>query len=231
MKRLATPLLAAVLVLPPGAATFGQTTVVVTSGVNRTSTGVDLARYVYPHFDNHRHPDFRSATGATIGLAVTRPLSGNLSLEVGGLYSKKGTRWKSESDGVHFESRMEPEYLELATLLKVGLGLPGSRVSAYATAGPTVAFKTSCEWNEVVSIRGVVVNEVNAGCGSAGLGLSRFDLGVSGGTGVEIALYDGLGVSVGVAYTLGLLDVGAGRAGPIRNRAMSLRAGIVTPVG
>lgn len=231
MKRLATPLLAAALVLPPGAAAFGQTTLTVTTGVNRTSIGVDLARYVYPHFDSYRPPDFRPATGLVIGLAVTRPLSGNLSLEAGGRYAKKGARWKSWSDGVHFESGMEPEYLELATLLKVGLGLPGSRVSAYATAGPAVAFKASCEWNEVVSIRGVVVNEVNAACGSAGLGLSRFDFGVSGGTGVEVALYDGMGVSVGVVYTLGLLNVGASRAGHLKNRAMSLRAGVVTPIG
>ena len=78
MKRLATPLLAAALVLTPGAAVFGQTTLAVTAGVNRTSIGVDLARYVYPHFD-YRHPDFRSATGPTIGLAVTRPLSGKKS--------------------------------------------------------------------------------------------------------------------------------------------------------
>ena len=81
MKRFAAPLLAAALLLPPGAAVFGQTTLAVTAGVNQTSIGVNLARYRYPHFSTHRHPDFRSATGATIGLAVTRPLSGNLSLE------------------------------------------------------------------------------------------------------------------------------------------------------
>ncbi|MCY3809204.1 MAG: outer membrane beta-barrel protein [Gemmatimonadetes bacterium] len=231
MKRFAAPLLAAALLLPPGASAFGQTTLTVTTGVNRTSIGVNLARYVYPHFDNHRHPDFRSATGATVGLAVTRPLSGNLSLEVGSLYSKKGTRWKGGSDGVNFEARMEPEYLEVATLLKVGLGLPGSRISAYATAGPAVAFRTSCEWNEVVSIRGLVINEVNARCGRVGLGLSRFDFGLSGGAGVETALSDGVGVSVGVVHTLGLKNVGAHRAGHLKNRAMSLRAGIVTPIG
>jgi len=231
MKRFAAPLFAAALVLPPGAAVFGQTTLTVTTGVNRTSVGVDLARYVYPHFDSYRQPDFRPATGFTIGLAVTKPLSGNLSLEVGGRYAKRGARWQSESDGVNFEARMEPEYLEVATLLKVGLGLPGSRVSAYATAGPAVAFKTSCEWNEVVSIRGVVINEVNARCGRVGLGLSRLDFGVSGGAGVETALSDAVGVSVGVVYTLGLLNVGADRAGHLKNRAVSLRAGIVTPVG
>ncbi|MDE2973403.1 MAG: outer membrane beta-barrel protein [Gemmatimonadota bacterium] len=231
MKRLATPLLAAALVLTPGAAVFGQTTLAVTAGVNRTSIGVDMARYVYPHFNSDRHPDFRSATGPMIGLAVTRPLSGNLSLEVGGLYSKKGTRWKNRSNGVHYETGMEPEYLELATLLKVGLPLPGSRVSAYATAGPAVAFKTSCDWNEVVSIRGVVVSEVNLRCERVRLGLSRFDFGLSGGAGVETALSDGLGVSVGVVHTLGLLNVGARGTGRIKNRAMSLRAGIVTPIG
>ena len=229
MKRFAAPLLAAALLLPPGAAVFGQTTLAVTAGVNQTSIGVNLARYRYPHFSTHRHPDFRSATGATIGLAVTRPLSGNLSLEVGSLYSKKGTHWKSESEGVNFEARMEPEYLEVATLLKVGLPLPGSRISAYATAGPAVAFRTSCEWNEVVSIRGLVINEVNARCGRVGLGLSRFDFGVSGGAGVETALYDGVGVSVGAVHTLGIMNVH--RAGRFKNRAMSLRVGVVAPIG
>lgn len=145
MRRLATPLLAAALIPFPGAAALGQTTLTVTAGVNRTSIGVDLARFVYPHFDSYRQPHFWSATANTIGMAVTRPLSGNLRLEVGGRYAKKGARWKSESDGVHFESGMEPEYLELATLLKVGLPLPGSRLSAYATAGPAVAFRASCE--------------------------------------------------------------------------------------
>lgn len=199
--------------------------------MNRTSIGVDLARFVYPHFDSYRQPHFRSATANTIGMAVTRPLSGNLGIEVGGRYVKKGARWKSESDGVHFESGMEPEYLELATLLKVGLGLPGSRLSAYAAAGPAVAFRASCEWNEVVRIRVVVVNEVSARCENASLGLSRFDFGLSGGTGVEIAFSGSLGVSVGVAYTLGLLNVGAAQAGNVKNRAVTLRAGIVTPIG
>jgi opacity protein-like surface antigen len=126
---------------------------------------------------------------------------------------------------------MESEYVELATQLKGRFPLLGDRFSAYGTAGPAVAFKASCDWNEVVTIKGVVVNEASASCARAGLGVGDFDFGLSGGTGVEIALSESMGVSVGVAYTLGLLNVATSRTGNFKNRAMDFRFGIVRSIG
>ena len=232
MKRLATPLLTAALIVSPGAAAFGQTTLTVTAGVSETSIGIDMSRFSVSHFDFYRPtPNFEPATGITIGLAVTVPFSERLGLQLGGRYVQKGSHWRSWRDGFSFESGMESEYVELATQLKGRFPLLGDRLSAYATAGPAVAFKTSCDWNEVVTIMGAFVSEISASCARVGLGLGDFDFGLSGGTGVEIWLSESMGVSVGVAYTLGLLNVATSRTSNFKNRAMAFRFGIVTPIG
>lgn len=53
---------------------------------------------------------------------------------------------------------------------------------------------------------------------------SNFDLGLAGGGGIEIGLSDALGVSLGVPYTFGLLDMDKHDRDSLKHRVLSVRA-------
>ena len=60
---------------------------------------------------------------------------------------------------------------------------------------------------------------------------SNFDLGLAGGGGIEIGLSDALGVSLGVLYTFGFLDIDKDAGDSLKHRVLSLRIGLVYSIG
>ena len=64
-----------------------------------------------------------------------------------------------------------------------------------------------------------------------GLETPTFDLGLAGGGGLEITLQDNLGMSFGLLYTYGLLDLDSSDSGSVKQRALTLRAGLVYSIG
>ena len=221
MTRLATPLLAATLVVSPAAAASGQTTVALTGGVSFASFDVKQR--------NDPVPPFESATRPTIGLALAMPLWENLGIGLNGRYTRKGPRW-SGSERLEYESSMWIGYLEFAALLRMQLPLSGNRVSWYGEVGPAVAYKTSCTMKEVAVIEGIT-REANQSCRNRLLELYDFDWGLSGGAGLEIGISQRMGVSIGLLYTLGLRNVHSGYYRSLKNRAVTLQAGIVRSIG
>ena len=221
MTRLATPLLAATLAVSPGAAAFGQTTLALTGGVNLASIDVTLR--------TDPVPDFQSRTGMVIGLALTMPLWKGLDLRLDGRFTQKGGHW-SGNQPLAFEASMRTEYLEFAALLKAQLPLSGDRVSVYAAVGPALAIRASCDWREEIAIVEGVRIKASQACVSQFLFLSDFDLGLFGVTGLEIGLSERMGVSIGLAYVLGLLDVDTNGLQSLKNRAMTFQVGIVRSI-
>ena len=74
--------------------------------------------------------------------------------------------------------------------------------------------------------------EINEGCDDGDvIDRSNFDLGLAGGGGIEIGLSDALGVSLGVLYTFGLLDLDEHDRDSLKHRVLSVRVGLVYSIG
>ena len=222
MTRLATPLLAATLAVSPGAAAFGQTTLALTGGVNLASIDVTLRTDPVPDFQfEDRNGDRARVDHAFVegpGPSARRPR-----------FTQKGGHW-SGNQPLAFEASMKTEYLEFAALLKAQLPLSGDRVSVYAAVGPALAIRASCDWREEIAIVEGVRIKASQACVSQFLFLSDFDLGLFGVTGLEIGLSERMGVSIGLAYVLGLLDVDTNGLQSLKNRAMTFQVGIVRSI-
>ena len=88
-----------------------------------------------------------------------------------------------------------------------------------------LGIRMSCK--ETVSVQG---EERSEDCDATGL--RAFDFGVAGGAEAEIGLSDRLALSVGASYNLGLLDVSDGESDEfLKNRTLTLRVGVVFPIG
>ena len=224
MKRFATPLLATILLLLTGTPAFGQVSIAVTGGVNIASldisTGSDFA------------PDLKSVTRLSIGLAANIPASDGWGLQLGGSYSQKGGRFEISEQGVSGESRVETDYLEFTVLGRARFPVSGDRVSAHLLAGPALALESSCQLTAKATGPGGGTFEFAEDCdGDIGLDRSTYDFGLAGGGGLEIKLADTLGMSFGLLYTYGLLDLDKSDSDSLKQRALSLRAGLVYSIG
>ena len=224
MKRFATPLLATILLLLTGTPAFGQVSIAVTGGVNIASldisTGSDFA------------PDLKSVTRLSIGLAANIPASDGWGLQLGGSYSQKGGRFEISEQGVNAESRVETDYLEFTVLGRAQFPVSGDRVSAHLLAGPALALESSCQLTAKATGPGGGTFEFAEDCdGDIGLDRSTYDFGLAGGGGLEIKLADTLGMSFGLLYTYGLLDLDKSDSDFMKQRALTLRAGLVYSIG
>ena len=110
----------------------------------------------------------------------------------------------------------------------LGKPLPlGDRAWLRLLAGPALSFRSSCHLSR---------NDQTSDCKSPDDEdtIEAIDLGAVGGIEAEVGLTEGLGLSVGAFYKLGLLNVLA-LAEPedpkFTNRTLALRVGAVFPIG
>ena len=224
MKRFATPLLATILLLLTGTPAFGQVSIAVTGGVNIASLDIST--------DSDFAPDLKSVTRLSIGLAANIPASDGWGLQLGGSYSQKGGRFEISEQGVSVESRVETDYLEFTVLGRAQFPVSGDRVSAHLLAGPALALESSCQLTAKATGLDGGTFEFTEDCdGDIGLDRSTYDLGLAGGGGLEIKLLDTLGMSFGLLYTYGLLDLDKSDSDSLKQRALTLRAGLVYSIG
>ncbi len=241
MKRFPTlllPTLLTAVLVTPGAPVRAQTTLSLTGGVNRTSldTDADGASSV-----------FESLTRMSIGLAATLPVSNRFGLQLGGRYVQKGGRldvlgvlgmmgnmfggFEEMPPGASFDADYQMDYVELSALARVGFPLSGDRVSGHLLAGPALGLQSSCKG--VVRLSGLDEPPVNVSsdCDEAGLDFRKIDVGLAGGAGIDIGLTGSVNVHLGLLYTLGLSNVFEDFGGSAKHRALTLRTGLVLPIG
>ena len=224
MKRFATPLLAIILLLLTWTPAFGQVSLAVTGGLNIASMDIST--------DDDFVLDLQSVTRLSIGLAANIAASESWGLQLGGNYSQKGGRFDVSEQGVSAEARVEADYLEFTVLGRAQFPVSGDRVSAHLLAGPALALESSCQLTGKATGPDGSTFEITEDCNEArGLDRSTYDLGLAGGGGLEIKLLDTLGMSFGLLYTYGLLDLDKSDSDFMKQRALTLRAGLVYSIG
>ena len=242
MKRFSTllgsTLLTAVFLTLGATPVRAQATLSLTGGVNRTSldTDADGASSV-----------FESLTRMSIGLAATLPFSDRFGLQLGGRYVQKGGRldvlgvlgmmgdmfgeFEEMPPGASFDADYEMDYVELSALARVEFPLSGDRVSGHLLAGPALGLQSSCE--AVVRLSGLeeAPFNVSSDCDEGGLDLRKIDVGLAGGAGIDIGLTDSIDAHLGLLYALGLSNVFEDFGGSAKHRALTIRTGLVLPIG
>ena len=219
MRRLLLLLITAPFLLLTPAPTVAQIKLGVTGGLNLASVNVSS--------ESAFVPDFESVTRLSLGLSATIPLSETWGLQLAGGYSQRGTMYTFTEDGADIEATLNMDYIELAALGMVSFPVSGERVSAHLLAGPALALESSCRWSSKATFMGTDY-EASEDCD---FNRSNYDLGLAGGGGIEIGLSDALGVSLGVLYTFGLLDIDEDDSDSLKHRVLSVRVGLVYSVG
>ena len=193
---------------------FGQTAIGIRGGMSRATIGGDDA--------SEEGVDADARIGITLGASATIPIQDKFSLRLGGNYVQKGA--KSQYGGL--EGKINADYIELS-----GLGVfklapsDKSQASVYMLVGPSVAFNTKCEG----SVSGSSFSEDISLSGDCGEDTNSFDFGITGGIGAGMAISEQMTFSIDLLYTLGLLS--ADKVDDIKNRTLTLRAGIGFPIG
>ena len=122
-------------------------------------------------------------------------------------------------------------FVELSALARIGFPLSDNRVSGHLLAGPALGLRSSCE--AVVRLSGLDEPPVNVSsdCDEGGLDFRTIDFGLAGGAGIDIAVTDSIDVHWGLLYTLGLSKVFEDFGGSMKHRALTIRTGLVLPIG
>ena len=224
MKRYAAFVAFIVLVLTPGTAALGQTTLLVSGGLNRASvafSGDDV---------NELSENPEPAMRMWVGLAAAVPVSENWSLELGAGYSQKGRGGSFVVSEYGFEGTLEFEnlldYLEVAAHASRSFPL-ADRARVNLLAGPTLAMQQSCR-----SIFRFADEEMTEDCTDDDA-RRKIDLGLSGGMRIKIGLSEKVGFTVGALYTLGLLNLNTDADFDLigKHRVLTLQAGLAYSIG
>jgi len=220
MTRLSVLSLAIVLLLPATAAS-AQHTVSLVGGMNLTIIANQSGDERYP-------VAFQRGTGANLGLAASYMLSPpdtrqTLSVLVTGAYSQKGAQLGNP--GIDF--RMD--YLELALLAEAKFPSIVDGIIIRFLLGPALAWLQSCQRDfPVTDDRRETTNECEEG------EFRDRDHAVALGSGLEFRLIDRLWLTTSFLYTIGLgyiNYVDEFVEGSLKNRALTLRAGLSVPFG
>ena len=169
-----------------------------------------------------------SRNGFAAGASLTLPLSQSLGLRLEGSYVPRGVTWSDPKLG---DVSVRVDYVQLSALGRVSIPLVGSRISLQLLAGPAIAREMSCEVQvdyalQPITLAGKCTDEATYNPTHA------MDVGVVGGAGVQMGVMGRMGLSLDFLYTYGLRSIYAGELDrTVHNRAMSLQAGLVFPVG
>ena len=185
---------------------------------------------------------WESRSGVVSGIDVGIPLSGILDVRIGlGLAQKGGSTDAPRSITVgrsFLDAMAELDYLQLSTLLRASTDAERGLLNIGVLAGPYVAVNHSC----AVAVR---INHPPPGSGLAWRSDRRLDLGTSCieaegtdfrstdfglafGAGVEIKLYDSLGLAFDMIYAMGLSRIDDDGT---RNRHLAVQSGFVFVMG
>lgn len=232
MKVAATPTLVLAVLLLSATPAAGQTTLVLTGGVN--SASMDFGSTLNDFLGLAVPPESSESLGITrfaAGAAVAFQLSSRWGLQLGGAYSKKGGRWEFGAYDWDSDVLLETDYLEITALGRMRIESSGE-FSVFVLAGPALSWQSACGVRESGYIHGQQY-EVSRNCDARGPVASQrsnVDLGMALGGAVEVGMSEGLGVSLGALYTSGLLDVSGDFGSALKHRVLTLQAGILYPI-
>ena len=199
-----------------------QTAISIRGGVSRaTMSGVPVEGAV----------NLDPRIGLSLGASATIPMQDNFGLRLDGGYVQKGFSSKQGA----FEANFSLDYVELSGAGVVSLTSSESPASVYALAGPSLGFNTKCEASDRVSgIEGIEgFEDLDGGSASESCGddVSGIDLGITAGIGADMAISEGMTFSVNLRYTLGLTNVDKSGEDDVKNRSLTLQAGVGFPIG
>lgn len=170
----------------------------------------------------------RARRGMAAGASLTLPVSGRLGVRLEASFLQKGASWTDLKLG---DVTAFVDYLQLAALGQVTLPLPTRRVSLHLLAGPAVARETGCEVKveyalQPITLEGACTDEQTYNP------TKPTDFSLVGGAGVQLEVARGVGVSLDFLYSHGLRSVyGGDLERSVHHRGVTLRAGLVLPVG
>lgn len=196
----------------------GQATLGVNVGASRSDlifTGIEIN-------------DREARKGVVAGASLTMPVSEPLGLRIEGSFVQKGATLTFRQLG---DVEYTIDYVQLSVLGKANLPLGGSRTSLYLLAGPVIAWETTCEATVTIVLQ--QISETST-CDDERLETPSkpVDFAVAGGAGVQVAVTGRVGLSLELVYTYGLRSIYAGELDRTsRNRAMTVQAGAVLPIG
>jgi hypothetical protein len=180
--------------------------------------GVSFATFTGPSKDLDRH------TGPTLGMTVARGLDGYLELETGLSRTERGAAGSVQGFEEPLEAHHEIVYLTVPFVLRGYLPLAG-RVRPTALTGASVSFELRCQSSIDTGSRYLSVVPCDPDEDRA-----RVDWGWIAGGGLSI----GMGRStllLEAQYYLGLTDLTRSvDALDVRNRALSIQAGLTIPL-
>ena len=208
LETVALVLTTITLALPWSDAAAAQTKLTVAGGLNRATVKSDEGGFTIT-------PE--SVNRLAIGASAEVPMSDRFGLHVGAGYSQKGFTF-----GGSLTTKID--YVEVTALAGVPFSISES-ASVHLLAGPALAFQVSC------GVSGSFLGDsLDEDCGSDGP--KALDLGLVGGARLEFGLSEKMGISVGALYNLGLLNMDDSDSDDtIKNRVISLQAGIVYSIG
>jgi hypothetical protein len=166
------------------------------------------------------NPDSR--IGLNLGGSLTLPLSDNLGILLGAIYSQKGAKLTAEGG----EATFALDYIELPALLALSFPTDGP-LGARFLLGAAVAFELNCEVQ--ASTEGV---ELTVGCDQPEaeneINTEAFDIGGVGGVGLTWDAGETFQLSLDVLYNLGLTSIAEDE--DAKNRTFSVQAGLGFPL-
>lgn len=175
--------------------------------------------------------------GINAGVSLTVPLSGAFSLRPGLLYRSAGSEATTIIEQVSVGAVAELTYLDVGVMGKLDVPIGGRAVSTYLLAGPSVGYNLSCE--AAIIIDGI---RTGADCSSTTVDdgpsveappVPEFDVGISVGWGVSVALSRSLRLGAEVVYAWGLSDIIDDNVSddPVHNRGIMALAGFEFMLG
>ena len=184
--------------------------------------------------------DSNSSTGIFVGAFLGVPLTGALSVTVGGVYVQKGGSFTSELFGDTITVDVGGDYLSVPVTLQYAV-VSGESVDFSTFAGPTFGFETKCEVTLSLDAGtgsgsckdGVTISDGMSTTSLSSLNTKSLDIGAVFGGVVSFASGESARIFVNVGYDLGLRNVldDEDVFTSAKNRALFVGAGVVLPVG
>ena len=228
VRMLATMVAPVALIVPTQSA--AQITLGFGGGVTRSNVSVE------PDDDFESN----SSTGIFVGAFLGVPLTGVLSMTIGGVYVQKGGSFSSEFFGDTINLGAAGDYLSVPVTLQFAL-VSGESVDFSIFAGPTFAIETKCEVTLSVDAGtgsgpckdGVTISDGTSSTSFTGLNTKSLDIGAVFGGVVSFPAGESARIFVSGGYDLGLTNVPEDEDifTSAKNRAFFLGAGVTFPVG
>lgn len=160
-------------------------------------------------------PDRSRRIGPVAGLWVRMASASPVSLQVEGLFSEKGVKFKAPAIGLD-AAEIRLRYLEIPALARADFGAAGSAARVFVVGGAAPAFK--------LAARAKAEGEGQQSDRDVSDDIFAFDLGLVGGVGVEFGR-----ALIEARYTHGLRHINTDDNGDedrIKNRVFSVMAGV-----